>query len=353
MQGTLHRTGAEIRTARQAHPEMRERDFARIHAISEGELLAAFCGHHTKRLRPDVDVLLNGLVGVGEVLALTRNGSAVHEKIGPYQKPVVGKRASMVLGELIDLRIFGKHWASGFAVEKTNEDGTVRRSLQFFDGEGNAVHKVHARPATDMAAWARLVEQLTDDNQSDTLTLVAPPEAEEPTGLPSGVEELRERWAAMTDTHQFFGMLKKLNLTRHQAMHMVGTDYAWPLEADSVRAMFDGAAAQALPIMVFVGNAGCIQIHSGPVQNIKTMGPWLNVMDETFHMHLRMDHIAEVWAVRKPTKDGHVTSLEAFGADKELIVQFFGKRVEGHDERPQWRSLVEGLGAEPSRSNAA
>ena len=45
--------------------------------------------------------------------------------------------------------------------------------------------------------------------------------------------------------------------------------------------------------MCFVGNHGTIQIHTGTVKNLQPMGPWLNVMDPTFHMHLRMDHIAE------------------------------------------------------------
>lgn len=73
------------------------------------------------------------------------------------------------------------------------------------------------------------------------------------------------------------------------------------------------------------------------------MGPWLNVMDQSFHLHLRLDDISEVWAVRKPTKDGHVTSLEAYGADGNLIIQFFGKRKEGSVERDDWRAIVEAL----------
>jgi len=107
--------------------------------------------------------------------------------------------------------------------------------------------------------------------------------------------------------------------------------------------MFDRAVAAQVPIMCFVGNRGCIQIHSGPVSNIKPMGPWLNVMDETFHLHLRTDHIAEVWAVRKPTKDGHVTSLETYDSNGRMIIQFFGKRHEGEVERADWRTLAESL----------
>jgi putative hemin transport protein len=50
-----------------------------------------------------------------------------------------------------------------------------------------------------------------------------------------------------------------------------------------------------------------------------------------------------VWAVRKPTNDGHVTSLEAYGTEGDMIVQFFGKRHEGSIEREDWRRLVESL----------
>ncbi|MNL44743.1 Hemin transport protein HemS [compost metagenome] len=86
-----------------------------------------------------------------------------------------------------------------------------------------------------------------------------------------------------------------------------------------------------------------MQIHAGPIFNVQPMGPWINILDETFHLHLRQDHIAETWAVRKPTKDGHVTSLEAYDAEGNMIIQFFGKRKEGFAERPEWRDIAEGL----------
>ncbi len=351
MIATAAKSPTEIRRLRTLHPEMRERDFARIHAISEAELVAAEVGRSTTRLKPDLDILLNGLTAVGEVMALTRNESAVHEKIGPYEKVVIGPMASMVLGEQVDLRVFPAKWAFGFAVEKPGTDGAVRHSLQFFDAQGNAVHKVHARPATDMEAWEVLVSKLRHAEQGDSIEVVAPPAAP-PLGEATDVATLRERWLALTDTHQFFGMLKTLNLPRLAAIEMVGSDLAWQLDAGAVEQMFTAVAGTDLPIMAFVGNHGCIQIHAGPVTHVKPMGPWLNVMDDTFHLHLRLDHIASVWAVRKPTSDGHVTSVEVYDGNRELIIQFFGKRQEGADERAGWRTAVEQLPAF-NQSNAA
>ena len=111
----------------------------------------------------------------------------------------------------------------------------------------------------------------------------------------------------MTDVHQFVGILRKLKLSRHEAVSMIGEDFARQFDLSALPAMMSHAVQQELPIMCFVGNHGCIQIHSGPIRNVKPMGPWINVMDETFHLHLRQDHISELWAVRKPSSDGHVT----------------------------------------------
>lgn len=340
---TTH-TPEAIRDLRSANTKMRERDFARIHKISEAELVAAHVGHGNTRLRVDIAALLEGMPACGEVMALTRNESVVHEKIGPFEKGRASEHSAIVLGEQIDLRIFPSRWKHGFAVEKVSEDGELRRSLQFFDGAGEAVFKIHARPATNLDAWQALVKQLTADEQSQTVGVVAAEEKAEASGTPASIEELKESWDKLTDTHQFFGMLKRLNLTRMQALNMIGERYAWPVPPEATAELLQGAVAQPdLSVMVFVGNPGCIQIHSGPIKSATPMGPWLNVLDETFHMHLRLDHIAQAWVVRKPIDKGHVTSLECYDAEDRLIVQFFGKRVEGHDERPAWRALVEGL----------
>lgn len=331
----------EIRQARVENPKLRERDLATNLGISELEYLAAHCGEGVTRLQPRVADLLRGLEAVGEVMALTRNDSAVHEKIGVYDKLSFGEHSILALGEHIDLRIFPGVWRHAYAVEKKN-DGGVSHSLQFFDAFGDAVHKVHLRPASNVDAYRSLVDAHVSPDQSQVVNVEVAPEKQDELSTAT-VEELRDKWSKLTDTHEFFGMLRSLKLSRRDAMHMVGQDYAWRLDPQSVADMMQGAAETDLPVMVFIGNRGCIQIHSGPIASIRPMGPWLNILDETFHMHLRTDHISEVWGVRKPTKDGHVTSLEAYDAEGRMIIQFFGKRHEGHDERQAWRSLVESL----------
>ena len=85
--------------------------------------------------------------------------------------------------------------------------------------------------------------------------------------------------------------------------------------------------------MCFVGNHGMIQIHSGPVANIQPMGPWLNIMDPTFHLHLRTDHSPRSGpcASRRPMAMSPRSKRST--PKGEMVIQFFGKRKEGFAER--------------------
>ncbi|WP_163271932.1 hemin-degrading factor [Chelativorans alearense] len=342
----------DIRRKRAENPKMRERDLARILGISEAELVGAHCGHGATRIAPRVADFLAGMPAVGNVMALTRNESAVHEKIGVYENAKATDKSAIVLGKDIDLRIFPSQWAHAFAVEK--RDGSdVRHCLQFFDQAGDAAHKVHLRPDSNFYAYQNLIEALASADQSPDVQVGPVKESGPPQESDDTVTQtLRERWSAMTDVHQFAGILRTLKLSRRQAVRMIGEEYAWRLDEGALPAMMSHAVQQEIPIMCFVGSRGCIQIHSGPIANVKTMGPWLNVMDPTFHLHLRLDHVMEVWSVRKPNSDGHVTSLEAYDGNGRLIIQFFGKRQEGEDERGEWRFLMEHLPRVP-RATAA
>src|SRR5699024_7972599 len=130
-------------------------------------------------------------------------------------------------------------------------------------------------------------------------------------------------WARMTDTHQFNTLVRRLKMNRLGAYRSVGAPHVRPLAIPAVQTLFDRLLADGLGVMVFVGNQGCIGIHSGPIHSLKTMGPWLNVLDPGFNLHLRADHIAEVWAVDKPTKRGAAISVEAFDGEGALILQIF------------------------------
>lgn len=332
------------RRLREEQPQLRARDLAERLGVSEAELVASRCGDGVTRLQDPWAELIHALPELGQVMVLTRNDYCVHEKKGAFANIEIGSIMGVVLDEAIDLRLFLRHWVFGFAVREESR-GRWLRSLQFFDGDGRAVHKVYLTESSRQEAWSGLVARFAAPVQSPLLELVRVEELLPRRRDDAAVDaaSLREQWRRMRDPHDFFALLKRHEVTRTQALRLAGSEFARPVDGGAVRTVLDRAAASGLPIMVFVGSPGVVQIHTGPVRHIKTAGPWLNVLDEDFNLHLREDCIAESWMVRKPSPEGQVTSLELYDDRGGQIVQFFGKRKPGTPELAQWRELAEGL----------
>ncbi|MGC1550904.1 MAG: ChuX/HutX family heme-like substrate-binding protein [Rhodanobacter sp.] len=329
---------------RQDEPGLRARDLAERLGVSEGELVASRCGDGVTRLEGPWSDLIYALPTLGHVMVLTRNDSCVHEKKGTFAHIEIGGVMGVVLDEAIDLRLFLNHWRHGFAVREESR-GRWLQSLQFFDGDGRAVHKIYLTDSSYHDAWNSLVGRFTAGVQSPLLELhtVADPLPHLLNDDAVDVDALRAGWRAMRDPHDFFALLRRQQVTRVQALHLVGKEFARPVAKAAIRTVLETAAVDGLPIMVFVGSPGVVQIHTGPVRNIKAVGPWINVLDEDFNLHLREDHIAESWVVQKPTPEGNVTSLELYDARGVQIVQLFGKRKPGIPELEAWRTLVNSL----------
>jgi putative hemin transport protein len=327
-----------------AQKSLRIRDAAQQLGVSEAQLLATGVGEHVVRLEGDWRDLMMRMGELGPVMALTRNDAAVHEKDGVYTNISHGDHVGLVLGDAIDLRLFYDKWTFGYAV--TEQTGTLtRRSFQFFDAHGDAVHKIYLRDASDLFVYEDLCEAWAAPVQiAGEKALPRPDErtAERPDGEVD-LEAFQADWRALIDTHQFISLLKKHQLARTQALRLIGEEFARPLFIDAPARLLKAAAAAGIEIMIFVGNPGCIQIHTGPVKDIQRMGPWINVLDPDFNLHLREDLVAQAWLVKKPTADGIVTSIEIFDAAGEQLAFFFGKRKPGIPETTGWRMLAESL----------
>lgn len=347
---------AAVRAAFAEHRQsgLRAKDAAEALGLSEGAVVQAHTGTHTQPLQATPLVggqwlaILQALEACGPVMALTRNETVVHEKDGIYRNLTQEGPVGLCVNPDIDLRLFFMHWHVGYAVTEPGRGGVPSNSLQFFDANGVAVHKIYARPATDMAAWNALVQRFTDAQAVAPTFRPIAPRAAVPADSSIDAVGLRAAWAGMQDTHEFFGMLKKFGCERQQSFRLTQGEFCEPLATTVVTELLERAAADATPIMVFVGSKGCIQIHSGPVSNIKPLATpgaaqWINVLDTGFNLHLRTDRVVSAWLVRKPTADGVVTSVEVFDDSGEVVAMFFGVRKPGQPELAAWRDLAETL----------
>lgn len=318
------------------NPKKRIRDIAAVLNVSEAELLMTSLGENVTILENKFNDLLKEITSLGYVMALTRNEYCVHERKGIYEKVSFSPHAGLVLGPDIDLRLFMSQWKLGFAVEDNN-----LKSFQFFDGNGVAIHKIYLTDKSNIEKYPELVARFQKADQQ-AVALFPTPAPVKPS-LPDeeiDVAAFQQAWVALQDTHDFFGLLKRFNLNRTQALRLAPAGFAKQISTDDFKAVVQNSATKQVPIMVFVGNHGCIQIHTGTVTRIVEMDVWFNVLDPEFNLHLRIDAIASVWHVVKPSSDGDINSLELFDAEGEMIVQLFGKRKPGLPELTEWREVL-------------
>ncbi|MFV0260821.1 MAG: hemin-degrading factor [Kluyvera sp.] len=315
------------------------RDIAAVMGISEAELTAARVGHDAVRLQDNARAILSALENVGETKCICRNEYAVHEQVGAFTHQHLDGHAGLVLNpRALDLRLFLSQWASAFYL---NDEG--RESIQFFDPHGDAVLKVYTTDATDSAAWQALIAEHT---QSDPTPLAIRPAERARYADTADGAALEKEWRAMTDVHQFFTLLRKYHLSRQQAFRLVSDDLACRVDNNALPRLLETLQQDGNEFMIFVGNRGCVQIFTGTLEKLTPMRGWINIFNRTFTLHLREETIDEVWVTRKPTVDGHVTSVELFAKDGTQIAQLYGQRSEGHPEQTLWRTQVDSLTAE-------
>ncbi len=337
---SLREQYAELRSD---HPKVRIRDAAKRLGVSELDLLELSLGKTVTRLEGDWKELLKAVKPLNEVMALTRNEFAVHERKGVYDNIsfMAEGKMGVAVNPDIDLRFFMWQWEYGYAVT-VDHGKRVMHSLQFFNARGEAVHKIYLTKNSDKAAFQALVEIFKASDQT-SITQVDRSSVERPTEKPDAevdVEAFQKAWLALEDTHDFFPLLREYGLQRTQALRLAPKGYAQKISNEGVVNMFEQVAERGLEMMVFVNSPGCIQIHTGPVKKLFPMNQWFNIMDPKFNLHLNLDGLAETWIVRKPTKDGIVTGLEVFDQEGQQIVYCFGKRKPGIPELEGWREII-------------
>jgi len=322
------------------NPHLRIRNAAAQLGVSEAELLLTNVGEEVTVLKPEFANILTEVEKLGKVMALTRNDECVHERKGTYLNgDFSSPHAQLFVGADIDLRIFMNHWKFAFAVVEGD-----KKSLQFFGKDGLALHKIYLTKDSNAEAFDTIVAQFKaeDQNQAFEFEAVAP-KAPEKADSEIDAEGFKKAWTELKDTHEFFMMTRKFGVTRTQALRLAPEGYAKKIDTSKVVNVLEDAAEKNLPIMIFVGNRGIIQIHTGEVKKTLWHQQWFNVMDPDFNLHLDVTKIAEAWIVKKPTEDGEVTAIEVFNKEGDFIVQFFGKRKPGIPELQEWKDLVADL----------
>jgi len=350
-------------TLRTEQPKLQIRDAARALGVSEAQLLATNIGKGVTRLQADGNQpreIMRAALNLGIVQAITRNENGVIETTGVASKfkqagdkseqadakqdPETEARqrniAGGYLGGQIDLRFHFENWKYAFAVEQAGRDGKPTRSLQFFDANGTAVHKIYLRNEPGVPVYDKLVATFRMPQQSAELNvLAAAPKAAEKPDAEIDVKEFQLAWKDMTDVHQFAQIMREFHLSREQALRLAPAGVVERVTPEALRTLLENAAKDKVAIMVFLGNEGLTQIYSGKIEKTMAAGGFFNVLDPDFNLHIRDTALRSGWVVKR----GGVTSVEFFDKDGTQVVSFFGVRERGKPQPQAWVDLADSL----------
>ena len=315
--------------------------------VSEFELMLA--SPYSQYIGEQCKAVLKQFENFGEVESIVRNELAVHEKTAPYHNLKLGEKMGLALNVGgLDLRFFMWQWQHMLAVTDTSRVDKPSYSIQFYNAEGGAIDKVYLRELSDenISRWQAMIGAQLQTVGAAEVTL----KAQEPLNdwrykALSEAErtQLQKGWQEMTDVHQFHSLLKNLDIDRASSYQQAPEKMTHRLNISAVEAVYEKARDAKCPIMTFVGNSGLVQIQTGTVQTLKRVGDWFNVLDKDhndFTLHLKDKALAQVWCVKRPTKDGIVTCIEGFDNKGSSVFSVFGQRIEGMPELVEWQQIV-------------
>lgn len=328
-------------------PTLGQREGARRLGVTELELVGAQVGHGAIRLDEDWVALVRSIQSLGAVGTLTRNEHCAIQRDGEYRQLRGSGGAVHVDGGGLSLRLFLDRWYAAYAVEDVWARRS-RRSIQIFDAEGRALHKVFLRSQSDGAAYERLIaaHAAADQDPGEVLEPRPAPEPESPGGH-IDVAILRATWAQLRQPGDLGRWLEKYQLTHEQLLTMVGTDFAERVVTHAPAAVLRQVVERRIAIVVTVGNPGVIQSYEGTIVDFRTVDGWCSAVQDGFGLHLQQRGVASAWVVRRSSTSGMVTVLELFDRRGTLLIQL-RSADDPPGEEGAWRSLLQGLSRLPS-----
>ncbi|AHF02351.1 hypothetical protein THIAE_08140 [Thiomicrospira aerophila AL3] len=295
-------------------------------------------------------------------MALTRNDAVVLEHTGElcyecYASGLVGWSQQDWLAEF-DLSCW--HYAIWLGADS-------RPSLQFYDASGEALHKLFVVDQTDRQGfmnaiapflmnpqdWAREVGVEGDPARSSReagierwLFMKLQACLKEHESVKScrliDKEALLLDWRLLSHRDNIGSLFKQYKITR-PAGYALLSEGVFQLDTSALGQIFNHVRDKHLAVKITVANAGAIQTHRGLVNKLVTVGPWFNVLDPAFNMHLMETEVASIWLLTKGFDDDFAAHIECFDHQERLIISIAPCATERPADDQEWWNLINDL----------
>ncbi len=149
----------------------------------------------------------------------------------------VNGQTALAVGDDIDLRIFLRDWKYGFYVEE-NENS----SFQFFSKSGDAIHKIYKTNSSNEEGWKKIKSEfITEETQIETPQIKENPIRTNESHDETQIQSFLSDWSQLKDTHDFFSLLKRYNISREFAVATAENKFSFPISSRNSDSNFKGS----------------------------------------------------------------------------------------------------------------
>ena len=244
--------------------KVRIRDAANTLKISEASLLSTEIDEKTYFLHiNNFEDFFNKILNIDRLMFLIRSDISVHEKVF-NGADLQFKKNKFISKEDSDLILkFNKQLFKHSFFQKKKHGNRELRSFQIFDEIGNAIFKIYLKGK--------------DKSLFDQIALEYKTEYQYELQKESDKGEMMRNVGA-----NFLGTIDFYFIPKNNAFEINDKK----LNKNSLRNILIKASDSKLPIQIHGLGLGCTQYHYGLVKNIVDYGPWLNVIDKKFNLHI-------------------------------------------------------------------
>ncbi len=321
-------------------PKLRVREQARELGISEAERLCLELGKKVTLLQWEFKEILKSLANLGEVMALTRNETCVHELYGIFKPLKVVEEKASVCNDKLDLTFALDRWGYALAVKAEKKSGPIY-SFQFFDRYGNAAHKVYLMDKSKIDAYKTIKEKFTTSQQVPMLLEKGKGTFPEDKCYPLGaIKSFQADWLKARDFKEFNAVVKKYKVARLQALHHAPEGLALPIGIDNLEGILHRLIEQQIAVKITSSNSSARQSMSGHIHHLKRADNWLNILDNGFNLHIDTERLASAWLIELPQGNDNRAQIEIYDIDDNCVLSIgeAGKQERAHKEL--WKSLL-------------
>lgn len=267
--------------------KLRIRDISNKLNVSEAELLSLSVNDSVSFLSiNDFNQFFTYLLSnIDKVMFLIRSEFVVHEKIIiPFQYKIINDSIINKKNNSLLIKFNSETFKYSFFEIKRHNNRNLK-SFQFFDYYGTSILKIYLKGKKDVE-FENLANQY----------------------------KIEYKYQIQKDfTSDKYIQFKN----KHSDKIPPHSDFKLTL-----RQLLNGIAKKSIPVNIYAFGIECMQCHSDIIKNIVDYGPWLNVMDKNFNIHVLENKIS---FFKSGIRDDN-NCIDFYDINNNLVLSISGKK---------------------------